>query len=167
VDELTRTTTQADSKRLLREAKLRVTSVRLGVVEVLAKSDEALDAADVFAQLHAAATDRVTVYRTLNALVEAGLAHKVDPGDRRFRYRLTSHEHCSEDHHDHEHPHLVCDSCGKVECMDDAEVLIRRRAGREGSAWHVKQQSVTVHGTCGRCDEGTAKAGRRGRARRS
>lgn len=68
--------------------------------------------------------DKVTVYRTLNALVEANLAHRVDTGDRVFRYSLTDHSHCRGEHHDHDHPHVVCDSCGRVECIEGAEVTI-------------------------------------------
>ena len=142
-----------DARRMLRSAKLRVTTVRLRVIEALAASPEALEAQAVAARLGSGATDRVTVYRTLNALVEAGLAHRVDPGDRVFRFSLTSHEHCTHEHHNHEHPHLVCDGCGKVECMDDAEVVIRRKTGARArvESWRVKQQSVTVRGTCEGC----------------
>ncbi len=156
--------TASDPKAILRNAKLRVTSTRLDVLRVLGSASGAIDAQSLFDRLAAeasgaSATDRVTVYRTLNALVDAGLAHRVDPGDRVFRFSLTDHSRCEGDHHhDHEHPHLVCDSCGVVECMDDAEVIIRRRESAAPTTpltWRVKQQSVTVRGTCGRCQQPT------------
>ncbi|MGD9690510.1 MAG: Fur family transcriptional regulator [Phycisphaerales bacterium] len=179
-----------DPAAVLRNAGLRVTDVRLAVLGLLASSREALDAQDLIARLRAS-FDRVTVYRTLSSLVDAGIAHKVDPGDRRFRFSLTSHARCTPEHHAHDHPHLLCDVCGRVECMDDAEVVIRRvpgaggvgsrggsgRAARErglgsatrGGRWRVKQQSVTVHGTCGTCDrrESPPSAMRSGRRRRA
>lgn len=141
------------SADLLRGAGLRVTEVRLGVVRALAKSQAAgrtLLAADVAAALPSA--DRVTVYRTLNTLVEAGIAHRVDPGDRIFRFGLTDHAHCSAEHHDHEHPHLVCESCGVVQCLDDAVVTITPRGGGHAATWrHIRQQHVTLRGMCERC----------------
>lgn len=159
---------------VLRGAALRVTPVRLAVLAVLSKSSSALEAAEIFARLAGEAGkrgggkgredfDRVTVYRTLNSFVEKGIAHKVDPGDRVFRFSLTDHAHCSEHEHDHEHPHLVCDSCGSVQCMPEAEVIIRTKGGEKGGekkhAASVRQQDVTLHGTCGRCeDEGGSPA---------
>lgn len=147
--------------------------MRLRTLRVLQHASNALDAAEIFARLSSQAGegvkkgredfDRVTVYRTLNSFVEKGIAHKVDPGDRVFRFSLTDHAHCSEHKHDHEHPHLVCDSCGSVQCMPEAEVIIRTKGGEKGGekkhAASVRQQDVTLHGTCGRCeDEGEAPA---------
>lgn len=109
--------------------------------------------------------DKVTVYRTLNALVESNLAHRVDTGDRVFRYSLTDHSHCHGDEHDHDHPHVVCDECGKVECIEGAEVTVVHKApqakGRAGGAtaemhdtlsrFRVTRQDVTLHGVCDDC----------------
>lgn len=144
-------------KAILRRAKLRATKARVAVVRLLAQTPQALDAQDIERRLDTAAIDRVTIYRTLNSLVEAGLAHRVDPGDRVFRYSLTDHSRCSDGHHRHEHPHVVCDSCGRVECLDDAKVLIRPARGSRGEAtartFRVSQQKILLHGTCEKCDK--------------
>jgi Fur family ferric uptake transcriptional regulator len=154
---------------------MRVTGVRLAVLGVLEGTERALtaqDVADAVASLRPRSRpDRVTVYRTLNALVEAGLAHKVDPGDRVFRFSLTDHARCSGEHHAHEHPHFVCDSCGEVECLEGAEVVIKPAppaapapspapAPAPAPRRRVKQQDVLLHGTCERCvDEPRRKTG--------
>lgn len=156
-------------KDLLRSAKLRVTGVRLAILRALRASPVALEATEVAAALHAAGddADRVTVYRTLNSLVDAGIAHRVDPGDRIFRFSMTDHGRCSGDRHQHEHPHMVCDTCGAVECIMDAEVVIQPRAGAEPPArqkFKVTQQDIMLHGTCDRC-AAEAAAGGGGRAR--
>ncbi len=153
---------------MLREAGLRVTDYRLQIIELLDGSGEVLDAADVYEKLKSQGVDRVTVYRTLASLVDAGLAHKVDPGDRTYRYGLTDHSRCTHEHHIHDHPHLVCDSCTRVECLEDAEVIIRHNAPPASAASShklnpepaaaskarplIKQQSVTLHGLCSRCN---------------
>lgn len=143
-------------KDLLRGANLRVTGVRLAILRSLRDSPVALEATEVAAALHEAGgdADRVTVYRTLNSLVDAGIAHRIDPGDRIFRFSLTDHGRCSGEHHEHEHPHMVCDSCGAVECIMDAEVIIQPRAGAAPPSrqkFKVAQQDIMLHGTCDRC----------------
>lgn len=192
---------QGTLEQMLRAAGLRVTSMRVDVLRMLANSPVALTAADVLdaftsgkgksrGQKSAAGAggggakaeaepvaDKVTVYRTLNTLVEANLAHKIDPGDRVFRYSLTDHAHCTDGHHDHEHPHMICERCGAVECIEDAEVVIKPRgshdhaggeakggagknAGEKGTPgtpsklrrFRVTRQEITLRGTCERCD---------------
>ncbi len=154
---------QATGESLLKSAGLRVTAVRLKAIEVMRGSRAAVDAGELAQMVGKAlgkAADRVTIYRTLCALVDAGVAHRIDAGDRVFRYSLTDHAHCSETQHRHDHPHMVCDTCGTVECIEDAEVIIRPKAtsGQGGAAgrtkFRVTQQSVTLHGTCDRCDGG-------------
>ncbi len=148
--------TIADVKDILRRAKLRATTARIAIVRLLAQTPQALDAQQIEKRIDIAGTDRVTIYRTLTALVEAGLAHRVDPGDRVYRFSLTDHSRCTDREHRHEHPHVVCDSCGRVECLDDAIVLIKPAKGSRGEAtarsFRVSQQKIMVHGTCKNCD---------------
>ena len=161
------TPNSTELRRLLRGVKLRVTAVRLAVLRVLAGSPEALDAQQVFARLDRSATDRVTVYRTLGTLVEAGLAHRVDPGDRVFRFSLTDHSACTPQRHAHEHPHFVCDACGTVECLDDAEVIVQPMKARPARARRttprIDRRAVTLHGTCGKCETTSTRRTRRQR----
>lgn len=157
---------------MLRLADLRVTDVRLAVLAAMEHAPSALNAQQLYDAVAAspAATsaprsgkpkppDRVTVYRTLNSLVDAGLAHRVDPGDRVFRFSLTDHARCSDHHHVHEHPHFVCDSCGKVECLEGAEVVIKSK-DRPADARTLSQRDAVLHGTCGTCDHPAAAAPR-------
>jgi Fur family ferric uptake transcriptional regulator len=152
----------ASLKELLRHGKLRVTSVRMAILRALGNSPVALEAAEVASALHAAGedADRVTVYRTLNSLVDSGIAHRIDPGDRIFRFSLTDHGRCTGEHHEHEHPHMVCDTCGAVECIMDAEVTIKPRSGAQPPArqkFKVTQQDIMLHGTCDRCADATSR----------
>jgi len=147
---------------MLRRSALRVTDVRLAILAAMEHAGQALNAQQVYDAVISAPTparaakprkpDRVTVYRTLNSLVDAGLAHRVDPGDRVFRFSLTDHARCSEHHHVHEHPHFVCDSCGKVECLEGAEVVIKSK-DKPADARTLSQRDAVLHGTCGTCDQ--------------
>lgn len=177
-----------DHGSLLRAAGLRVTPVRLGVLAALCATHEVLSADQIIELVSAKRgsrakgrkPDRVTVYRTLNALVDAGIAHRMDPGDRVFRFGLTG-EHATHTPRQggdcgcgasdscehapkpvlaaepgHGHPHFVCDSCGKVECLDETEVVLKTRPGK-GSPKTVRRQEVLLRGTCGSCEDGPAQ----------
>jgi len=178
-----------DHSALLRAAGLRVTPVRLGVLRSLCQTHEVVSADQIVEDLSRSRAakgrgrkpDRVTVYRTLNALVDAGIAHRMDPGDRVFRFGLTGDhaahvpsagkscgcgpsENCGHPasatgaprvpDQSHGHPHFLCESCGKVECLEDTEVVLQPKAGspRRAVAQKVRQQEVLLKGTCGDCD---------------
>ena len=144
-------------RALLAEAGLRATPVRLRVVEVLSQAAEALDAQEVERRIKLEGADRVTVYRTLNTLVESGLAHRIDPGDRVYRFSITDHSHCRGDHHRHEHLHMVCDTCGRIRCLDGAEVTVQTRSGADGEPRRLRVFSGegTLHGICEQCEDGS------------
>jgi len=148
---------RAHFEKLLRQAALRVTPARLEILTLLDSSRVALDANEVFDRLTPTTSDRVTVYRTLASFVKAGLVHRIDPGDRRYRFSITDHSDCTHDHHVHEHPHLICDRCGSVECLQDTEIIIRTHptqvatAGPSPLRW-INEQQVTLRGLCGRCN---------------
>lgn len=176
-----------DHGSLLRAAGMRVTPVRLGVLRSLCQAHAALTADQIIDGLSRIAgrkgrkPDRVTVYRTLNALVEAGIAHKVDPGDRIFRFGLAGEhaahvpiagpscgcgpsENCGHPaagpvipasaDQSHGHPHFLCESCGKVECLEDTEVVLQTRPGRAAGKGPktIRQQEVLLKGICESCE---------------
>lgn len=145
--------TGLDAPALLRAAGLRVTPVRVAVLDVLATRREAVPAKDLLAALPASLdADRVTVYRTLTALEESGAVHKVDAGDRVFRYSITDHAGCTADHHDHEHPHVVCDRCNAVQCLDGAVVSITAKTpAARRQLDRLTDRQVTLRGLCDRC----------------
>ena len=71
---------------------------------------------------------RATVYRTLQWMVEAGIARKVDFGEGRFRFE-----------HSYRHPrhfHLICKSCNRSDefLSSDIEGFIEEVAAARGFA---------------------------------
>jgi Fur family transcriptional regulator, ferric uptake regulator len=90
---------------------------------------------------------RATIYRTLQWMVEAGIARRVDFGDGRFRFE-----------HAYRHPrhfHLICKSCNRsFEFLSsDVEQLIEEVA----AARHFtpRQSVLQIYGTCEECQAGT------------
>ena len=89
---------------------------------------------------------RATIYRTLQWMVDAGIARKVDFGEGRFRFE-----------HSYRHPrhfHLICKSCNRsFEFLSsDIETLIEEVAAARGFA--QRQSVLQIHGECDACQTG-------------
>jgi Fur family ferric uptake transcriptional regulator len=106
----------------LREATLRITPARIKVLATLLEARCAFshqDMQDQFVEM-----DRVTLYRALDCLTDAGLAHKIAGDDRVFRYSAgtehseSSHSGHAAHHAQHQHGHFKCTRCAKVFCLD-------------------------------------------------
>jgi Fur family ferric uptake transcriptional regulator len=89
---------------------------------------------------------RATVYRTLQWMVDAGIARKVDFGEGRFRFE-----------HSYRHPrhfHLICKTCNRsFEFLSsDIESLLEEVAAARN--FTARQSVLQIHGTCESCRTG-------------
>jgi Fur family ferric uptake transcriptional regulator len=89
---------------------------------------------------------RATVYRTLQWMVTAGVARKVDFGDGRFRFE-----------HSYRHPrhyHLICKTCNRSYefLSSDIEAMVEDVAAARNFA--ARQSVVQIYGTCEACQAG-------------
>lgn len=105
----------------LRDAGVRVTQARISVLETLLAARNAMSHQDVQDAL--TSMDRVTLYRALDCLTEAGLTHKIASDDRIFRYSVgkehSEHQHTHKHGHtQHQHGHFKCTRCSRVFCLD-------------------------------------------------
>ena len=142
------------SASLLREAGLRRTPVRVGVLEILAGSPHPLGVPQVIERLPEH-TDAVTVYRTLNTFTDKQLVHRVRGEDRTWRYALSGKASPRQPQQPaHSHAHFVCETCGTVECLEDAEIPRNFvRSLRVRAAYAVHYPEVVLHGVCPKCNE--------------
>ena len=93
---------------------------------------------------------RATVYRTLQWMVDAGIARKVDFGEGRFRFE-----------HSYRHPrhfHLICKTCNRSYefLSSDIETLVEEVAAARG--FTARQSVVQIYGTCEACRTGRPPA---------
>lgn len=129
---------------------LRATAARLAIIRVLEESQGAISATEVMDRLEFVGMDRVTVYRTLGSLVECGLAHRLDPGDRVWRFTLQE-QHASGAHDEHGvHPHFVCDVCGTISCMERARAEVQLN-GHASDGYVIRGQETVLRGLCPGC----------------
>jgi Fur family ferric uptake transcriptional regulator len=89
---------------------------------------------------------RATIYRTLQWMVEAGIARRVDFGDGRLRFE-----------HAYRHPrhfHLICRSCHQsFEFLSsDIETLVEEVA--DARKFAVAESVLQIYGTCEGCRAG-------------
>ncbi len=93
---------------------------------------------------------RATVYRTLQWMVDAGIARKVDFGEGRFRFEHSYRQ--------PRHFHLICKTCHRsFEFLSsDIESLIEEVSGARG--FTPSQSVVQIYGTCESCRTGRPAA---------
>jgi Fur family transcriptional regulator, ferric uptake regulator len=132
-------------RRYLADHSLPVTRQRLAVADVLFFAGDHVSADDVQRRL-AQKGDLVgtaTIYRTLDLLVQTGLAREHDFGEGFKRYEPSlagqAHEHC------------ICSSCGKVMefSNDRLERMIALLA--EEVAFRPHHHRLDVYGLCREC----------------
>ena len=123
-------------------------SKRERILAVFLKHEGHLSADDLVDLIHRedAQISRATVYRTLQWMVDAGIARKVDFGEGRFRFE-----------HSYRHPrhfHLICKTCNRSAefLSSDIEALIEEVAGARNFA--ARQSVLQIYGTCEACRAG-------------
>lgn len=133
----------------LRRAGQRSTTARRAVLEQLLAAGDAHLSVDELAARVAALHPSVhlsTIYRTLDALEEAGLVTRAPVGDQPVSYHLT---------HDAHH-HAVCTECGTVlnlatPLFEDLWSRLRQDYG-----FHADPRHLTIDGLCEQCANGAA-----------
>jgi Fur family ferric uptake transcriptional regulator len=142
----------------LHDASVRITQARVRVLAALLGAGRALSHQDVQDAL--ADMDRVTLYRALDCLTEAGLAHKIPGDDRIFRYSAgTDHGVASDQEQPdqgphHQHGHFKCTRCARVFCLDsigDAGLLQDALQETLGKGFRSHDIDFTIKGWCAAC----------------
>lgn len=122
----------------------RVTTGRRAIVRSLvAASDHHVTADDLAARVQADHPDvhRSTVYRTLDALEELGVLHRIPFGVGGAVYHLV----------DHAHHHLVCTRCGSVaEAPAGLFAPIAEQVEAE-TGFSLDRSHVMISGVCAGC----------------
>src|ERR671917_695322 len=134
----------------LRPAGSRRPSKRDLIVNVFLQQEGHITAEDLVALIRREdqRISRATIYRTLQWMVDAGIARKVDFGEGRFRFE-----------HSYRHPrhfHLICKGCGRsFEFLSsDIEALLEEVAAARN--FTARQSILQIHGTCEACRTGRA-----------
>jgi Fur family ferric uptake transcriptional regulator len=132
----------------LRPAGSKRASKRDRVLQIFLRQEGHVSADDLFdlVRRESAGIGRATVYRTLQWLVGAGIARKVDFGDGRSRFE-PSYRHPR-------HFHLICSTCHSSSefLSSDVESLLEEIAAAR--QFTTRQAIVQIHGVCEQCSTG-------------
>jgi len=91
-----------------------------------------------------------TVYRTLDLLEELEFVHRMDFGDGRGRYELSTRK-------QHHHHHLVCLGCGSIdEVKADLLHQLEKRVAQD-NCFVVVDHRLQFYGYCSNCTEELGK----------
>ncbi len=130
----------------LRRTGGRMTGVRREIVLKMAELGTAHTAYQI---LEAANKKRksklsaISLYRTLDFLIEAGFALKLESKN--------AFELCLKDELPHSHLVMICDTCGRAREIEDHELAeaIAQRTRQYGHT--LKHHAIELHGTCKAC----------------
>lgn len=124
---------------------LRLTPLRLRVLEMVAASDKPVKAYDLLDQLkdERAGAAPPTVYRALDFLLENSFIHKLES--------INAYVSCHHPEEAHQVPFLICDVCaGAIEICDErVAALLAGQAQEHG--FKPRAQTLEVHGVCANC----------------
>lgn len=144
------------ARRHCQERGTQLTPLRIDVLRHLLHHPGSVKAYDLLTAIQAEKPGfaPMSLYRTLDFLVENGLVHKVDATSS---FIICEHGH--HDRHDHGHPiMLICEGCGQVseysgeaviEALTHATSRIREQSG-------FRARGMEIKGLCQSCSGGTA-----------
>ena len=130
--------------RSLRARGLRVSSARRLVLTALASADRPLSAQDIAGGMGGKlpSSDVASVYRNLDTLEQAGLAHHLHPGRGASLYELSARR---------GRAYLVCDRCNAVRPADPATVAGLAERVRAELGFEPRFGEFPIVGLCASC----------------
>ncbi len=122
----------------------RVTRQRLLVADALAAHARQITAQDLYERLRKREPriGRATVFRTLEALVSAGVARRLEQDGHVYGYVACRPEH---------HHHLACDRCGRVEEIDEGYITPVAERVAADLGFTIDDARLDFYGLCAAC----------------
>jgi len=127
---------------LLREKGLRATKGRVEVLQLFFEAGKPLVHKQISEMLRLK-IDRASVYRILNAFMQAGIIHQAYVDGTSRVYELPNKcdgPNC--------HPHFSCRRCGVTTCLENFEVNYR---GTLAKGFIAEKKKVLIEGLCSKC----------------
>lgn len=140
----TRQTELARIDRVLEKHDLKKTALRRCILLAFAEAKATLSQADLIEMVakHLDAVDRVSIYRNLGHLKDAGVLHEVDANNYVF---------CSHECEDHGHLLLYCQKCHKHQEIKDHDRINKFMVELGGFRFFGKKQPIFLKGVCSTC----------------
>jgi Fur family ferric uptake transcriptional regulator len=129
---------------MLADAGLRATRQRTAIVRAMEREGRPVTAQSLHARLARAGRGPglATIYRTLQALVQAGFARTFPAGEGEISYKL-----CDPGHHHH----LICERCGRVVEIPSCEIEAWATSAARRRGFSVSSHQADIFGLCADC----------------
>jgi len=131
---------------ILQNHQLKKTSPRIAIIKALQDSSIPLsenEVKDKLGELY----DRITFYRSVQTLMEAGIIHRIVADNITVKYALNS---CDKGHkHQTDHIHFFCQHCTLLVCLD--EVKTQEYSLPKG--FTAQECDVIIKGLCNKCNK--------------
>ena len=126
----------------------KLTDQRREVLSLLLSAPGSMKAYDLLAAIQKQKPTAAppTVYRALDFLVTAGLAHKLESKNAFVA--------CCDFEHPHHGVMLICDQCHTVKELSDNVLEARLVEDAATYGFHVAEQDIEVKGLCANCQNG-------------
>ncbi len=131
------------ARQMLQDARLYCTKARVAILKVLMQAVSPLRQDQIAHLLKERTLNKVTVYRTLESLMTAGLVHRAFTQNRSWHFELA--DHCTEKQC---HPHFTCTNCGVTHCLTDISLPL---APIHRKGFVINRQQVRLEGLCPAC----------------
>jgi Fur family ferric uptake transcriptional regulator len=128
---------------LLKATGLRRTGPRMVVLAVLLEAGKPVTQQEIARLLGWESPNKVTIYRALERLIDAGIVHKAFLRQRSWHFELAGN--CSKNQC---HPHFTCNKCGQTHCMTELSIPLAKGL-KKGFVLH--RQQIRLEGLCPSC----------------
>src|SRR5512146_960948 len=123
----------------------RLTPQRIAILRILTEAARHFTPGEIFEQAQQAlpGITEATVYRTLNFLVEQGLALPAHLGNGQYAYEYAGHN----------HHHLICRGCGESLEIDQQALTDLYRHFQATTGFRIDTVHLTFFGLCPGCQD--------------
>jgi Fur family ferric uptake transcriptional regulator len=131
----------------LKDAKLKNTPVRRGIIEILSSSNSPLSPSEVLSELKnkKIRADLSTVYRTLNCLTDNEITTRISiQGESSSLYEYN----CGEHRH-----YLVCVKCKKIIPLEGCPLSGYEKTLESKTEYIIFSHKLSVYGICPDCQK--------------
>jgi Fur family ferric uptake transcriptional regulator len=139
----------------LQEQGAKLTPQRLRIAETVFDTHRHFTAEELYVLVkqREPLVGRVTVYRTLEHLVESGMVEELS-----IQKGVATYEHVTGHAH---HDHLICTHCGKLTELSSQRLEKVKHEEAEAAGWEPLSHSLKVYGLCPDCRKKPVKGGRK------
>jgi len=131
-----------ESKAELKAAGLKITSTRLGLLDVLKHAKKPLSIKEIARGLGKQGADLVTLYRNVESLENLGAVKQINLKGRQSYFELSRGQH---------HHHLICMRCGKIEDIQIKEINLNGAFLKKHGFAKITDHSMEFFGLCANC----------------